>query len=176
MTLSATERARRKVEREEAKETSARSLGRALSRTGTTQTEVADRLGLAPSKPQRWSDPGSGETMSLADLAVLLRDPRLRGLAVEVLRDVADDAGLAVIEKPTVGAIDAGTVLAAQASRESADVVAAILESHADGELTVDEGERLRREGREMALVGLTVEALGEHVVAERGVRLRVAR
>lgn len=175
MTSSNAERIRRKLERAEAKEAAAKSLSRALARTGATQTDVADRLGLAASKAQRWSDPASGEVMTIADLAVLLRDPALRPLALELLRELASSAHLAIVEKPEVAAPDAGTLLAAQASRESADVVAAILESHADGHLSPAEGERLIREGRELAIVGLTVEALGERVVRERGVRLKVA-
>lgn len=173
MSSSATERARRHARREEAKVEAARDLTRALADTSTTQTQVAAVCGLAPSKPQRWADPDAGETMTVADLALLLTDETTRALALELLSSLAERAACVIVAAPAVASPSEGLALVAKAARESADVIAALVESHADGQLTPDEGSRLAVEGRELAVVGHTVAALGQRVVRERGLWLR---
>lgn len=99
---------------------------------------VAAHLGLSPSELKRCCSPSSGRHLSLADAA---------GLPPAVLRRVldhlADTLGCVVVDLPEAVPSSSDLHLLASAQRNSAEAVAAGLDSIADGYVTRGEGKVL---------------------------------
>lgn len=150
MSRSGTERART-LARTEAKTRAARWFARALATTGSTQTAVAAACSVARSKAHRWSDPDAGEVPTLADLQLMPRE-----VAVELLQEIADELGLALVQLPASGPRSADLEAGAAALESSASVCVSWARASADGVIDAQEGAEVD-EKASIAIAGLLV-------------------
>lgn len=169
MSVSGTERAR-SLARTEAKTRAARFFARALAVTGSTQTAVAAACSVARSKAHRWSDPDAGEVPTIADLQLMPRD-----VAVELLQDLADELGLALVQLPESGPRRGDLEAGATALESSAAACVSWARASADGVIDAQEGAAVE-EKASTAIAGLLViRELARAAIRGRVVSLRRA-
>lgn len=169
MSASGTERAR-SLARTEAKTRAARFFARALAVTGSTQTAVAAACSVARSKAHRWSDPDAGEVPTLADLQLMPRE-----VAVELLQDLADELGLALVQLPESGPRRGDLEAGATALESSAAACVSWARASADGVIDAQEGAEVE-EKASTAIAGLLViRELARGAIRGRVVSLRRA-
>lgn len=169
MTASGTERART-LARSEAKTRAARWFARALATTGSTQTAVAAACSVARSKAHRWSDPDAGEVPTIADLQLMPRE-----VAVELLQELADELGLALVQLPESGPRRGDLEAGATALESSAAACVSWARASADGVIDAQEGAEVE-EKASTAIAGLLViRELARAAITGRVVSLRRA-
>lgn len=169
MTASGTERART-LARTEAKTRAARWFARALALTGSTQTAVAAACSVARSKAHRWSDPDAGEVPTIADLQLMPRE-----VAVELLQELADELGLALVQLPESGPRRGDLEAGATALESSAAACVSWARASADGVIDAQEGAEVE-EKASTAIAGLLViRELARSAITGRVVSLRRA-
>lgn len=150
MKTSGTERART-LARTEAKTRAARWFAKALATTGSTQTAVAAECSVARSKAHRWSDPDAGEVPTIADLQLMPRE-----VAVELLQELADELGLALVQLPESGPRSGDLEAGAAALESSASVCVSWARASADGVIDAQEGAEVEAKAS-TAIAGLLV-------------------
>lgn len=129
-------------DRGERQERYARLLRRALDQAESSPAVVCDGLGVSETMLAKYTNHASPTTLQASDVEAL---PLV--VARRILDEAADAHGWAVVERPDPAESTRGGLRRhARLVRELADVTAAHAEALADGHLTAEEAEGLRRE------------------------------
>lgn len=146
-----------------------RRLTTSLSEHGIEQKELAEAVGCAPQRVQKWCDKNSPEVPGVADIQQMPRP-----VALDLLRWGSDKHDAHVVELPDVeaGAVVCELQRSVRLMTELTDVIREHSLALADGRLTAAEARKLRREIDEAIAELLRLRMVCDRAVTERVIGL----
>lgn len=133
-----------RVRREELRAEGSRELSRVLARHDLTQSQLADAVGASKQQVQEWCDHTSPKGPQLQDVQLMPE-----AVALDLLTSLAASLGFSLTRVESARDVDFSAL--AHIAAEANDVVRAMAESLADGQLSAAELERIQLEANQAA-------------------------